>query len=198
MLNLGIFTNISCLITKLVLSTLYSFSYFCIQIVNVDKLKARWGIEHNWQLIFPFLGLLGLGYSSYRLSSLFSKDYHILLNLILSIIFFMVLLKLILILFSKLEKKWDVTYRWELISIFLVFAITGSSSVFISRPLIKLMGINKENLNTYAYWVLYILIGFIFYQILLVAIGWLFGQHKFFWNFEKKMLRRLGLKRFVD
>ena len=164
----------------------------------MDKLKGRWDIEHNWQLIFPLLGLLGLGYSSFRLSSLFLKDYHMAFNLALSAIFFFGLLKLIFILFSKLEKKWDVKYRWELISIFLVFAITGSSSVFVSRPLIKLMGINKENLNTFSYWVLYIFIGFVFYQILLVAIGWLFGQHKFFWNFEKKMLRRLGLKRFVD
>ncbi len=164
----------------------------------MDKLKGRWDIEHNWQLIFPLLGLLGLGYSSFRLSSLFLKDYHMAFNLALSAIFFFGLLKLIFILFSKLEKKWDVKYRWELISIFLVFAITGSSSVFVSRPLIKLMGINKENLNTFSYWILYIFIGFVFYQILLVAIGWLFGQHKFFWNFEKKMLRRLGLKRFVD
>jgi hypothetical protein len=108
------------------------------------------------------------------------------------------LLKLVLIIFSKLEKKWAVSYKWEMISIFLVFASTGSSSVFISRPLIKLMGINKDNLPDYAYWILYILIGFIFYQILLVAIGWLFGQYKFFWAFEKKMLSRIGLKRFIN
>lgn len=164
----------------------------------MNKLKEHWDIIHNWQLIFPFLGLLGLAYSSFRLSSLFVKDYHIALNIFLSVIIFFVLLKLTLLLFSKLEKKWDVTYRWELISIFLVFAITGSASVFVSRPLIKLMGINKENLNTFTYWILYIFIGFIFYQILLVVIGWLFGQHKFFWNFEKKMLRRIGLKRFVN
>jgi len=163
----------------------------------VDKLKENWEIGRNWQLIFPLLGILGLGYSSFRLSSLFLKEYNILFNLILSAIIFG-LLKLTLLIFSKLEKKWNVKYRWELISIFLVFAITGSSSVFVSRPLIKLMGINKENLPTFAYWTLYIFIGFIFYQILLVAIGWLFGQHKFFWDFEKKMLSRLGLKRLVD
>jgi len=164
----------------------------------VDKLKENWEIGRNWQLIFPLLGILGLGYSSFRLSSLFLKEYNILFNLILSAIIFFGLLKLTLLIFSKLEKKWNVKYRWELISIFLVFAITGSSSVFVSRPLIKLMGINKENLPTFAYWTLYIFIGFIFYQILLVAIGWLFGQHKFFWDFEKKMLSRLGLKRLVD
>ncbi|MEP3836081.1 MAG: DUF6787 family protein [Algibacter sp.] len=164
----------------------------------MDKLKTRWEIKSNWQFIFPLLGLLGLGYSAFRLSSLFLNNSNIVFNLILSTILFFALLKLVLFIFSKLEKKWDVTYRWELISIFLVFAITGSSSVFVGRPIIKLMGINKDNLPTFLYWFLYIIIGFIFYQILLVLIGWLFGQHKFFWNFEKKMLRRLGLKRFVD
>ena len=164
----------------------------------MDKLKENWEIGSNWQLIFPLLGILGLGYSSLRLSSLFLKEYNLIFNLFLGAIIFFVLLKLTLLIFSKLEKKWKVKYRWELISIFLVFAITGSSSVFVSRPLIKLIGINKENLPTFAYWTLYIFIGFIFYQILLVGIGWLFGQHKFFWDFEKKMLRRLGLKRLVD
>lgn len=164
----------------------------------MEKLKKNWEITNNWQLIFPFLGLLGLGYSSFRLSGVFLKDQHLAFYMVLGVIIFFALLKLILSLFSKLEKKWNVNYRWELISIFLVFAITGSSSVFISRPLIKMAGINKDNLPVFAYWILYILIGFIFYQILLVIIGWLFGQHKFFWNFEKKMLRRLGLKRFVD
>ena len=79
-----------------------------------------------------------------------------------------------------------------------MFAVTGTSSIFIARPIIKLIGITKENLNLIAYWVLYVIIGFIFYQILLVLIGWLFGQFQFFWKFEKKMLRRLGFKRFLD
>ena len=164
----------------------------------MNELKENWEIGRNWQLIFPLLGILGLGYSSFRLSSLFLNQDNIIFNLFSVSIIFFGLLKLTLFIFSKLEKKWDVKYRWELISIFLVFAITGSSSVFVSRPLIKLIGINKENLPTFAYWTLYIFIGFIFYQILLVVIGWLFGQHKFFWDFEKKMLRRLGLKRFFD
>jgi hypothetical protein len=99
---------------------------------------------------------------------------------------------------EKLKERWEITSNWQLAIIFFVFAITGSTSVFISRPLIKIAGINKENLPSLVYWVLYIIIGFIFYQIFLVLFGWLFGQHKFFWNFEKKMIRRLGLKRFID
>ena len=99
---------------------------------------------------------------------------------------------------EKLKERWGIHSNWQIAVIFMVFAVTGSSSVFVSRPIIKLMGINKDNLPTFVYWALYIIIGFIFYQILLVLIGWLFGQHKFFWNFEKKMLRRIGLKRFID
>tara|TARA_R110002094_G_scaffold149353_1_gene138017 strand:+ start:152 stop:478 length:327 start_codon:yes stop_codon:yes gene_type:complete len=108
------------------------------------------------------------------------------------------LLKLTLFLFKKLEKKWILDYKWEMIRVFIIFAITGSSSILVGRPVIKLLGITKENLNPILYWILFIIIGLIFYQLLLVTFGWLFGQFKFFWEFEKKMLRRFGLKRFLD
>lgn len=158
--------------------------------------KQRWQIQQNWQLLFPILGVLGLLYSSYKLANLFFDNIYLKIGLALVITF--VLLKFTLFLFSKLENKWKVTYRWELITIFIVFALTGSSSVFVGRPLIKFIGITKENLNPIVYWSLYIIIGLIFYQILLVCFGWLFGQFKFFWNFEKKMLRRFGLGRFLN
>lgn len=164
----------------------------------MEKLKKSWDIKHNWQLLFPFWGLVVLAYSSYRVSFLFLKESSIVFNIFLSAIIFFVLLKLILSIFDKLEKKWEVTYRWEMISIFLVFAITGSSSLFVGKPIIKLIGITKENLNPLPYWILYIIIGFIFYQIILLVIGWLFGQFQFFWNFEKKMLKRFGFKRFIN
>ena len=85
-----------------------------------------------------------------------------------------------------------------MIRVFMVFAFTGSLHLFVGRPIIKFIGITKENLNPILYWFLFIIIGLIFYQILLVSFGWLFGQFKFFWEFEKKMLRRFGLKRFLD
>jgi len=163
----------------------------------VEKIKKHWEIQKNWQLMFPFLVVIVLAYSSYKLSLLFIKDENVLINLLISAILFYILLKLTLLLFNKLENKWKVNYKWEMINIFLVFAITGSSSIFISRPIIKLIGITKENLNPFLYWIFYIIIGFIFYQISLVLIGWLFGQFKFFWTFEKKMLTRLGFKRFL-
>ena len=164
----------------------------------MKKLKKHWEIKQNWQLLFPFLGFVVLAYSAYKLSFLFLKEVNIVFNVILSSILFYILLKFTFFIFKKLENKWKVNHKWEMISIFLVFAATGSSSLFISRPIIKLIGITKENLNPFMYWFLYIIIGFIFYQILLVLIGWIFGQFQFFWDFEKKMLSRLGFKRFMD
>ncbi|MEL0308655.1 MAG: DUF6787 family protein, partial [Flavobacteriaceae bacterium] len=43
------------------------------------------------------------------------------------------------------------------------------------------------------YWPLRIILIFPLYQVLLVLFGWIFGQFKFFWAFEKKMLKRLGI-----
>jgi hypothetical protein len=37
---------------------------------------------------------------------------------------------------------------------------------------------------------------FSIYQFLLVIVGTIFGQYQFFWNMEKKMLKRIGFKRF--
>jgi hypothetical protein len=164
----------------------------------MENFKKHWEIQHNWQLLFPFFGILILGYSAFKLTNAFLKDYQLIFTVAASILTFFLLLKVVLYIFKKLEKKWILDYKWEIIRVFMVFAITGSSSLFVGRPIIKLIGITKENLNPLLYWILFIIIGLIFYQILLVTFGWLFGQFNFFWEFEKKMLRRFGLKRFLD
>lgn len=164
----------------------------------MDWLKKRWEITQNWQLIFPLLGSIGIVYSAFRLSHLFLIDQNIFVIITVTVILSYLLLKFFLFLFKKLERKWVLDYKWEMIRVFIVFAITGSSSVVVGKPLLKFIGITKENLNIAVYWILYIVIGLIIYQILLVSLGWLFGQFKFFWEFEKKMLKRFGFKRFLE
>jgi len=164
----------------------------------MEKFKERWEVSENWQLLFPLFSIAALLYVSYKLAFLFTNQIHIAFTIVSSIIIFYMLLWICLYFIKKLEKKWIVDQRWEMIRIFVVFAITGSTSAFIGRPLIAFFGITKENLNPVIYWILFAIIGLIFYQILLIALGWLFGQFDFFWGFEKKMLRRFGLKRFFE
>ncbi len=159
----------------------------------MQKFKNHWQITKNWQLIYPVFGLLGLLYSSYKLTKVLLGNSNLILVASVALFLTYVMTRSCLYIFKKLEGKWVVDQRWEIIRIFIIFAITGSSSVIIGRPIIRLLGISKENLNPILYYTLFIIISLIFYQILLVFFGWLFGQFKFFWEFEKKMLGRLGL-----
>ena len=93
---------------------------------------------------------------------------------------------------NKLKQRWGVKTNLQLTIIFIVFAITGSASAWLSKPFCLWMGITNEDLG---YWFtpVRLLLIFPIYQVLLVSIGFLFGQFKFFWAFEKKMLKRMGL-----
>ncbi len=77
--------------------------------------------------------------------------------------------------------------------IFLVFAITGSTAAKLASPLCDLIGINSEDHHWLIYWPMRIILIFPIYQVLLLLFGWVFGQFSFFWNFEKKMMERMGI-----
>jgi hypothetical protein len=93
---------------------------------------------------------------------------------------------------ENLKKRWKITSNLQLTIIFIVFAITGSTSAMISKPLCHYLGISELSLGFWFIPTKLILI-LVLYQFLLVSIGFVFGQFQFFWNFEKKMLRSLGL-----
>lgn len=102
---------------------------------------------------------------------------------------------------NRLKNKWGIQSNSQLILIFIVFGITGSLSVRLAKPVLEFLNINDNFfeelfLGNLLYWTLRVVIVFPLYQILLLVIGTLFLQFKFFWNFEKKILRRIGFKRF--
>jgi len=167
----------------------------------MQKIKESWEIEKNWQLVHLLLGGIALLLSGYLLAkgilSSFS-DTNTILLIFLTFIISYGILNITLKLFKKLATKWQVTYRWELIAIFLVFAITGSTSAKISGPIIEFLNLNELISNSFLFWTLRILIVFPIYQVLLVVVGWIFGQFNFFWAFEKKMLSRMGFKKFFS
>ncbi len=94
---------------------------------------------------------------------------------------------------KRLKKKWGIESNWQLFIILLVFSVTGYSSLLVAKPILSFVGLTQEATNPWIYRPLRILLIFPFYQILIVLYGWLFGQFQFFWDFEKKMLRRLKL-----
>jgi hypothetical protein len=93
---------------------------------------------------------------------------------------------------EKLKKRWGIKTNLQLVLIFIVFAITGSTSAMVSKPACVWLGITKEDFGFFHHPIRLLLI-FPLYQVLLVAIGFIFGQFHFFWNFEKKMLKKMGL-----
>ncbi len=99
---------------------------------------------------------------------------------------------------EKLKERWGIDSNFQALVICVVFAITGSASVWVAKPFLQWIGLDALReidawWGGWVYWTLRILLIFPFYQVLLVFFGWVFGQFQFFWNFEKKMLKRMGL-----
>lgn len=91
------------------------------------------------------------------------------------------------------KERWEIKSNWQLFVIIVVFAITGSSAAYLSKPILAIFGINKDIVSAWEYYPLYIILIFPIYQVLLVSFGFLFGQFTFFWAFEKKLLESCGL-----
>ena len=99
---------------------------------------------------------------------------------------------------EKLKKRWGITSNWQVIAIFIVFAINGSFATWVAGPVTSFFGLSAEFTKPYFLYIIFrILLIFPIYQITLPLVGWVFGQFTFFWNFEKKMIQRMGLGRFI-
>ena len=93
---------------------------------------------------------------------------------------------------SKLIKIFKVKNLNQLIVIFIVFGITGSLSVVLGKyVLINVFG--ESFLNNDYYWLLRLILIFPIYQVLLIIVGALFGQFRYFWEIEKKILIKMKL-----
>ncbi len=94
---------------------------------------------------------------------------------------------------ASLKERWGITSNLQMVLIFIVFALTGSTSAWITRPILAYIGITKDSLHPLLYWPLSLILILPVYKVLLILIGTLFGQRIFFWNFVKKMLIRMRL-----
>ena len=93
---------------------------------------------------------------------------------------------------KKLINIFKVNSLRQLVIVFLVFSITGSLSVILGEPIIDFFFTDGFGNNFY-FWTVRIIIIFPLYQILLIIIGTIFGEFKYFWRIEKKILTRLKI-----
>ena len=93
--------------------------------------------------------------------------------------------------FENLQKKWKVSPS-QLFLILCTFAVTGTLTAYISRSITSWIGFDE---NTLLLWkILLRLTVLIFgYQVIILIVAFFFGQFPFFWNYEKKILHRMGL-----
>ena len=99
---------------------------------------------------------------------------------------------------KRLKEKWGITSNFQFIIILIVFSVTGTLAVWVAKPILELVGLDKSAVTPWMFWPIRIAIIFPIYQVMIVVIGALFGQFKFFWAFEKKMLSRLGFNYFKE
>ena len=93
---------------------------------------------------------------------------------------------------EKLKVKWKLKNVGQVIVILIVFACTGITVMLIKRPLTSILA--GESSGTWWITVLYYLLILPVYNVLLLAYGFLFGQFHFFWEFEKRFMKRIFTK----
>ena len=89
---------------------------------------------------------------------------------------------------ARMRSRWGVG-PFGLVAILTVFALTGLSSVYLSRPILGFL--LPPGGPTWLEVVLHVLVVFPLYQVLLLGFGALFGKFHFFWRKEKYLAQQL-------
>ena len=87
---------------------------------------------------------------------------------------------------EKLKDKWGIHSNWDVLAILIVFAISGSSILFIKPLWYGVFNITEET-PTWIRIVVWLAMVFPTYQAFLLIYGFILGQFKFFWAKEKAM-----------
>lgn len=99
---------------------------------------------------------------------------------------------------NRLLQRWGLANNFQGIIVFILFGVTGSTSVKIAAPILTYIGLTADSMNPWAYWPLRILAIFPVYQLTFLLYGFIFSlifgkwAFAFTWRFEKKMLTGIG------
>ena len=85
----------------------------------------------------------------------------------------------------KLQERWKVDSITKVILILMVFALTGTTVVYIKKFVKPFLGD-----DWYVDMIYYVVI-LPFYNLILLVYGVIFGQGRYFWEFEKRFFSRM-------
>ena len=89
---------------------------------------------------------------------------------------------------ERLKNRWKLKSAGQVVIVLLVFACTGFTILFIKKPLLHWLAGAKGDTTLAS--VLYYIFILPLYNVVLLAYGFLFGQFRFFWEFEKRFMER--------
>lgn len=90
---------------------------------------------------------------------------------------------------DKLQQRWNLSSAGQVIIILVVFSCTGFTVAGINKPVLSYL-FGGAPIPWWAY-ILYFIFILPVYNILLLAYGFVFGQFRFFWEFEKRFFNRM-------
>jgi Na+-driven multidrug efflux pump len=90
---------------------------------------------------------------------------------------------------ERLKQRWKLESVFQVVMVLVVFACTGFTVLFIKKPVLHFL-VGKQGDSTLASVIYYLLI-LPLYNVILLAYGFLFGQFRFFWEFEKRFFHRI-------
>jgi hypothetical protein len=91
---------------------------------------------------------------------------------------------------EKFKTRWGITSTWQVILILGIFALTGFTTLYVEERIYELFHIPEHN----TWWIAVLLVVFItlpLHNLILLIYGFIFGQFRFFWNFEKMFFGRI-------
>ena len=91
---------------------------------------------------------------------------------------------------ERLKVRWGITSTFQVIIILVVFACTGFTTLYVEELIYEWFHFPEKN----TWWIavlLFILITMPLYNLILLVYGFIFGQFKFFLNFEKRFFGRI-------
>lgn len=89
---------------------------------------------------------------------------------------------------EKLKSRWELKSTWQVIVVLIVFALTGTTILYIKQPILNYVYPHEPDTLFY---VIYFILIWPIYNIFLLIYAFVFGQFTFFWNFEKRTFKRI-------